>query len=425
MNGPAWQATVGDLVAPNELSAAVSLNSAAFNLARAVGPALGGVHSCTSRSRHCFPVERAVLHRSAFCPLSLEINGTGKRAPGRAFVGAMRAGIRYVRHAPAVQVVLVRTAAFILFGSAIWALLPLVVKTGMGRGPSTYGVLLGGLGAGALIGAALLPKLKSRTSVDFLIMGASAVFAMVMVGAGMIHNYAVMIMLMLLGGAAWIAVLSSLNVAARMVVPAWVQARSLAFYLLVFQGGTAVGSLVWGALAGRVGVDSTLVAAGIGLLISLVAALLFPLRGVESLNLKPAAHRPAPDLADESVAESGSAFVTVEYRVDPVHAEELCALWVTWSVSVVVTVRCSGAFLSTRPIQGSTWRSFWSSPGSNTCVSMNASLHPITNCRNGSDTCTPVRIRLACHTIFRLAGENRQVGKKGAGLQFCRTFDKI
>ena len=322
MNGPAWQAIVGDLVAPHELSAAVSLNSAAFNLARAVGPALAGIILARAGAGTVFLLNAMsfigvlfVLYRWKSIPRESVL-------PAEHFVGAMRAGVRYVRHAPAVHAVLARTAAFILFGSAIWALLPLVVKTGMGRGPSTYGVLLGGLGAGALIGAALLPRLKSRISLDILIIGASVVFAMVTIGAGMMRNYAVMITLMTLGGAAWIMVLSSLNVAARMVVPAWVQARSLAFYLLVFQGGTTVGSLVWGALAGRLGVNSTLVAAGSGLIISLAAAFLFPLRGVESLDLKSAAHWPAPDLVAELVADSGPAFVTVEYRIDPINAEE-------------------------------------------------------------------------------------------------------
>jgi MFS family permease len=322
MNGPAWQAIVGDLVGTHQLSAAVSLNSAAFNLARAVGPALAGLILARAGAGTVFLLNALSFIGVLFVLYRWKSTRRGSVLPAERFVGAMRAGIRYVHHAPAVHAVLVRTAAFILFGSAIWALLPLVVKTGMGRGPSTYGVLLGGLGAGALIGATLLPRLKSRASLDIRIIGASVVFAIATIGSGIIRNYAVMIMLMLLGGAAWIVVLSSLNVAARMVVPAWVQARSLAFYLLVFQGGTTVGSLVWGAFAGRLGVNSTLVAAGIGLIISLAAAFLFPLRGGESLDLTPAVHWPEPGLVAESAADNGPAFVTVEYQVDPRNAEE-------------------------------------------------------------------------------------------------------
>jgi quinol monooxygenase YgiN len=107
-----------------------------------------------------------------------------------------------------------------------------------------------------------------------------------------------------------------------MVVPAWVQARSLAYYLLVFQGGTAVGSLAWGGLAGVLGVDSAMVAAGVGMLLSLAAAFFFPLRSAESLDLKTSAYWPEPDFVPESIGDSGPAFVTVEYRVDPLHAEE-------------------------------------------------------------------------------------------------------
>lgn len=107
-----------------------------------------------------------------------------------------------------------------------------------------------------------------------------------------------------------------------MVVPAWVQARSLAFYLLVFQGGAAVGSLAWGGLAGVLGVDRTMVAAGVGMILGLAAAFYFPLRNVESLDLKTSAYWPEPDYVPEWTGDSEPAFVTVEYRVDPLHAKE-------------------------------------------------------------------------------------------------------
>jgi MFS family permease len=322
MNGPAWQAIVGDLIGPRELGAAVSLNSAAFNLARAVGPALGGILLARTGAGTVFLLNALSFMGVLFVLYRWKSQGRESVLPAERFVGAIRAGLRYARHAPPVHAVLIRTAAFILFGSAIWALLPLVVKTEMGRGPSAYGVLVGCLGAGALIGAALIPRLKGRTSVDILVVGASAVFAAVLIGASLIRNYAVMIALMLLGGAAWIVVHSILNVAARMAVPPWVQARSLAFYLLVFQGGTAVGSLAWGGLAGVLGVDTTMVAAGVGMILSLAAAFYFPLRNVESLDLKTSAYWPEPDFVPESTGDIGPAFVTVEYRVDPLNAEE-------------------------------------------------------------------------------------------------------
>src|SRR5262249_54767170 len=129
--------------------------------------------------------------------------------PAERLAGAMRAGVRYVRYAPALHAVLVRTSAFMLFGSAIWALLPLVVKNELGLGPSAYGVLLGGLGVGALIGAALLPVLRRKLSVDALISGASILFALVTAGSGLARSYVLMIVWMLLGGIAWMLIMSS------------------------------------------------------------------------------------------------------------------------------------------------------------------------------------------------------------------------
>jgi hypothetical protein len=168
----------------------------------------------------------------------------------------------------------------------------------------------------------MLPKFNRLASVDGLITGASGVFAAVTIGSGLVRNRILMVALMLLGGAAWMIILSSLNVAARMVVSAWVQARSLAIYLLVFQGGTAIGSLTWGAVAGRWGISSTLVAAGVGLIIGAATTFICPLHRGDSLDLRPAADWPEPNISGELAMEKGPTFVTVEYRIEPLNVEE-------------------------------------------------------------------------------------------------------
>lgn len=322
MNAPAWQATITDLAPRGDLAAAVALNSAAFNMARAVGPALGGIVLAHAGAGMVFLLNSlsfigvlVVLFRWKSTPRESAL-------PAERLSSAMRAGVRYVRHAPALHAVLVRTSAFILFGSAIWALLPLVVKNELGLGPAAYGVLLGGLGVGALIGAALLPILRRRLSIDVMITGASVVFALVTVGSGLTRSYVLMIVLMLLGGVAWMLIMSSFNVTARIVVPAWVQARSLAIYLLVFQGGTALGSFGWGALAERFGVSAALISAGIGLLTGCAAVFIFPLRGIDSLDVNPTEYWPHPDVSSELDSDNGPAFVTVEYYVEPGQANE-------------------------------------------------------------------------------------------------------
>jgi MFS family permease len=161
LQGPAFQAVVTELVPRSGLATAVLLNSAGYNLARAIGPALGGFILAKAGAGinfllnvvACFGV-LVVLYRWREAPRRSVL-------PAERFVGAMRAGLRYVAYAPELRAVLVRTGGFILSGSALWALLPVLVRDS-GRGPSGYGILLGALGVGALGGAAVLPLLKRR-----------------------------------------------------------------------------------------------------------------------------------------------------------------------------------------------------------------------------------------------------------------------
>ena len=168
LEGPAFQAVVTELVPRSELPTAVSLNSAGYNLARAVGPALGGLVVARAGAGANFLLNAltflgvlVVLYRWREAPRRSVL-------PAERFTGAMRAGLRYVAYAPELRAVLVRTGAFIVSGSALWALLPVLVR-GFGRGPSAYGVLLGALGVGAVLGAAVLPLLKRRASLDRLV----------------------------------------------------------------------------------------------------------------------------------------------------------------------------------------------------------------------------------------------------------------
>lgn len=321
LEGPASQAVVTELVPRSELARAVSLNSAGYNLARAVGPAVGGWLLARFGATTDFLVNALaffavliVLYRWREAP---------KRSvlPAERFSGAMRAGLRYVAHAPELQTVLVRAGAFILSASALWALLPVLVR-GLGRGPSAYGAMLSALGAGAVAGATLLPSLKRGATLDQLIGWGTLVFACVTLASAVVGNYAVITAIMLAGGFAWMVVISSLNVAARMVVPAWVQARSLAVYLLVFQGGMALGSLGWGVLAETQGVRWALAGASAGLLLSMVLASRYSLKEGVALNLSPAGKWPTPEISPEMWAENSPVLVTVQYEIDRERVEE-------------------------------------------------------------------------------------------------------
>lgn len=95
-----------------------------------------------------------------------------------------------------------------------------------------FGLLLGSVGVGAVLGAAFLPRLRERLGSDRLVLLSSVLYALVLVALALLRNLYLLVPVMLLSGAAWIAVLSSLQVAAQTSVPAWVRARALAVYIL-------------------------------------------------------------------------------------------------------------------------------------------------------------------------------------------------
>src|SRR5919112_946944 len=153
MNAPAWQAIVPELVPRGELTSAVSLNSVAFNIARAVGPALGGIIVAAAGPWAVFLLNSLSFVGVIFVLYRWRRERVESISPTERVWGAMRAGLRYARHAPELKSVLVRTGVFALCASALWAMMPLVARAGLKLDAFQYGVLLGCLGAGAIAGA--------------------------------------------------------------------------------------------------------------------------------------------------------------------------------------------------------------------------------------------------------------------------------
>jgi MFS family permease len=320
--GPAFQAVITEVVPSSQLSSAVALNSAGFNLARAVGPAIAGLILARTGASVAFALN--AFSFLAVIAVLLRWRPTARKSvlPAERFVSAIRSGIRYVRYAPALQSVLLRTGAFILFGSAVWALLPLVVLRQLDGGPSAYGVSLGALGAGALLGTIILPALKATLSIEALVDCNVTLFGAVTLGTALTHSYALLIVLLFAGGIAWITLLSLFNVSARNVMPKWIEARGLAVYLLIFQAGTAIGSLLWGEVAERIGLQRSLICAGVGLLLNLALVFHFSLNGIAAINVAQGSHWPEPPALGHANSLSSPTLVTVHYEVDPSRGPE-------------------------------------------------------------------------------------------------------
>jgi MFS family permease len=322
MNAPVWQAIVPELVPRAELPAAVTLGSLSFNVARAVGPTLGGLLFAAVGPGTVF-----LLNAASFLAVILVVAEWRREAPAATLpaeevVGAIRAGARYARHAAPLRAVLARCALFVPAASALWALLPLVGRQALGLGAVGYGTLLGCLGGGAIVAAWLLPRGAGRVTSDRLLGGGALVFALVTVLLGILRAPVAVGAVLLVGGAAWTACMSTLTVAAQTAVPGWVRARALAIGMLTVQGGLAAGSLVWGTLAAHLGMPAAFACAAAALVLGVVAGRRWPIEGLAKLDLTPTLHWAAPVVVGEVDRDEGPVLVTIEYTIDPARADD-------------------------------------------------------------------------------------------------------
>jgi MFS family permease len=265
MNDPAWQAITPETVSAERHSSAVALNSAGYNVARAVGPAIGGLIVAAAGCGITF-----LLNALSFFGVILFLYHWKRPSPERVETGrvidAIQGGVKYVRRSKLVKSVLVRTGAFSFAASSVFALLPIIARP---HGATGYGLMLGSFGLGALAGAALLPRLRQQLSVDALVAFAVVVFAVMAFAVGEVQEFGPLCFVLFVAGTAWIGILACLNVAAQTMCPDWVRARALSMYILVLQGGMAVGSTAWGALATRFGVSTAMFCSALALIVGL------------------------------------------------------------------------------------------------------------------------------------------------------------
>ena len=322
MNGPAWQATVPQLVDREHLPAAVALNSVQFNIARALGPALGGLVVAIWNPGIAF-----LFNAVSFLAVILVLYFWRSYQPPvtertESAITAMMAGYRFVRHSTVLNAVLTRTAAFVIFGSAIWALLPVVAAHEIGSSSSGYGILLGCLGVGAVIAAISFAQLRKMVDPDRLLFSGTIVYATATLALGALSRFELLCLAMVAGGVAWMAVMSTFNVTAQLALPAWVRARALSFYIFTFQAGLALGSWIWGEVALRFGTRRALFIAAAGLVASMAVAIRFRLSGLEPMDLTPSMHWPEPTAQNPLDPSQGPVLIEVEYIIDPARRGE-------------------------------------------------------------------------------------------------------
>jgi MFS family permease len=319
---PAWGAILPELVPKEDLAAASALNGIEFNLARAVGPALGGMIISVAGVATAFVANFVSFFGVILVVARWKRPVRRRSAPPESFSGATVAAIRYVGHSPAILTVLLRTGVVMFFSSALFALLPTVSRS-VNQHATGYGLLLGCFGCGAIIGALVMQSARDRWAMESIVSTSIVSLGFVILAMSGLHRLSTLAAVMLVGGAAWITFISLINALIQNLAPDWVRARVLAIFILVYQGSYALGTAAWGAVAQRSGVGTALVYAGVGTIVTAAIALVAQLPA-STADLSPWNHWRMPVVIGDVRAdvEKGPVLVTIEYAVIPKRAAE-------------------------------------------------------------------------------------------------------
>src|ERR1700722_5740409 len=306
---PAYQSLVPELVPRDQIPAAAELSSININLARAIGPAIAGILITYIGVGAVFAVDAATfLVYGLVVVLWRPHQDTAPHIPER-FISALRAGGRYVRYAPVVRRILFRTALFLVPGSALWALLPLVASRRLDLGSSGYGLLLAALGIGAMAGASVRAKGRGHFSPHALIGITGGVFAAALVVLILVQSTVVVVIVLVPAGMAWVGMLATVNTLLQLFLPSWVRARGLSVYQMVLFGAQGLGALAWGVVADSVGLTLTFVVAAALMTCAAASIYIWPFVDTSTMG-RDIVIRPDPELDLKPEDDSGPVVVS-------------------------------------------------------------------------------------------------------------------
>lgn len=322
MNSPAWGSVMAEAVPRSDLVQAIALNGVGFNIARAVGPAIAGFLLLAGGPGLTFGLNALSYLAVIGALLTWRRRRRPSALPRENFVGAMRAGMRFVRHTPAMRAATLRACAFFAPAAAPWAMLPLVVREQLGLGAGVYGILLGLMGIGGVTAGLLLPQLRQRFTRGNVVFVSSLMSCLGMLILGLSRHWFPAAFGMLIFGLGWVAASSVTQGAAQMSAPAWVRARALAIYQLSFNFALAAGTFFWGWLGTQVGLTAAMVTAAVSgaVLAGLVRGFSIDPAEIVVAGLTPAvpvAESVAPAFEPTLVHTRGRVLESQHYRIDP------------------------------------------------------------------------------------------------------------
>ncbi len=320
--GPAWQASIRDQVAANQLPAAIALGTISYNIARSVGPALGGLIVLAAGAKAAFAVNALF-----YLPLILAFylwkqKHVPSRLPPERIDRAIVSGARYVLHSGSIRSVLLRAFLFGLAGATGSALAPLIAKDLLGGDASVFGLLLGSTGVGAVLGALTVSWFREKLGTENATRFLSVVGGLALVLAGSSRSLPLTCLGMFIVGGTNITTIALFNISVQLAAPRWVTARALSLFSSALTGGIAIGAAIWGLVASQWSVDVAVIVSGIFLFTLPILGILLPLPHASEADVELVALANEPQVGMALTLRSGPVVIEIDYDVDPDQARE-------------------------------------------------------------------------------------------------------
>ena len=319
---PAWQSIIPEVVKREDLSGAIALNTMGMNIARVLGALVAGIIIAAAGPGAVFVTNAVTFTLIIIVLLRWKRQAPEVTLPPEPLIPAVRTGLRYARHSPALLFTIYRSIGFYFFACVMWALFPVIARDLLGADEFGYALLFAFISIGAIINAMFIPRLRARFNNDQLITGASLVFAAGMIITALTQIYIIALFTLALCGSAWITVMTCAQTAAQTALPNWVRSRGIGVFLTFFMGSLAIGPAIWGGLAQLTTIPVAIYTASTCLAVSAFFTRRWPVSGNEGLDHTPSRHWKLPQPAFEVKHEQGPVMINITYQVKPESRQE-------------------------------------------------------------------------------------------------------
>lgn len=274
---PVWQAAVREQVTADVLPSAVALNAISFNVARAFGPALGGIVVAVTGIVSTF-VFSALLYLPLLAVLALWRPESRPRESAREpFVRSILSGTRHILGMPVARVILARTFLVGFLSVSVLALMPMVALVSLDGDARLLGILLGAFGVGGIAGSLSIQIVRRRLGTEAVVAGGAVVMGLSVLTLAWSRSLLLSAGAAALTGAMWMLAVILMNVKIQLAAPSWITGRALATYHVAVASGLALGSWLWGGIAHQFGLAAALISSGIALILSATLSRVLPL----------------------------------------------------------------------------------------------------------------------------------------------------